>query len=278
MKLRQPGLLQLNHPGETLQRFDLLRTLYADGTNDFNVYRPEGLPGEIRFPVFLRDEAGATYKTPRLLRSPAELRNELSNLSALSFVRPMVVEFGSKPYRDGCYRKYAAYRIGDHGYAQHCFASHDWFIKDPGRAMTGEHLSEHAAYVRDNPHAAELVPIFEKARISYGRIDYTVVDGRIQVFEINTNPTVLNYPPTVFDTYDSVPYANMHADALARLPYAHDPVSDPDIDRAHLDILGRLRIKYRRRRVKLTVRKGLSFFKDVVLAAKASTDVGKRRS
>ncbi|WP_155765469.1 hypothetical protein [Mesorhizobium erdmanii] len=276
LRIGQPDIVQLNHPAKTLQRFDLLRLLYADGSNRFNVYRPEKLPDELRFPVFLRDEAGATYKTPRLLNTPEQLRVEIANLGAARFVRPMVVEFESKPLRDGYYRKYAAYRAGDHSYAQHCFASRDWFIKDPGKGMAGAHLAEHAAYVRDNPHAAELMPIFEKAAISYGRIDYTIVDARIQVFEINTNPTVLNYPPTIFDSYDSLPYANMHADALMRLPHAQDRVSHPDIDRAHLHLLGRLRTKYRRRRVKLTVRKGFSLFKDTVLGAKASTDTGNQ--
>ena len=260
MRLQQPDLCQLNHPRQSLQRFELLRMLFSDGTNDFNVYRPEVLPEGMRFPVFLRDEVGATYKTPRLLRSRAELDRELSHLREMSFVRPMVVEFGSKAEPDGNYRKYATYRIGAHSYAQHCFPSQKWFIKDPGRGMSGSQLAEHNAYVRDNPHASALMPIFEKARISYGRIDYTVVDGRIQVFEINTNPTVLNYPPTPFDTYDSQPYADMHAKALAQLPHADDPASTPDIDKTHFQMLGRLRSKYRRRRVKLTVRKGLRYF------------------
>ncbi|KRB29000.1 hypothetical protein ASD99_25850 [Mesorhizobium sp. Root695] len=268
MKSQQPDLFQLNHPRQSVQRFELLRMLFSDGTNDFNAYRPELLPEGIRFPVFLRDEAGATYKTPRLLPSRAELDQELSNLGKMNFVRPMVVEFGSKPAPDGSYRKYASYRIGARSYSQHCFASEEWFIKDPGKGMSGQQLAEHAAYVRDNPHAGELSPIFEKARISYGRIDYTIVDGRIQVFEINTNPTVLNYPPTPFDTYDSQPYADMHAEALVLLPYANDPTSSPDIDKTHLQILGRLRNKYRRKRVKLTVRKGFRYFWGVTLGAK----------
>ena len=33
--------------------------------------------------------------------------------------------------------------------------------------------------------------LFDLARIDYGRIDYSVVDGRIQVWEINTNPMIL---------------------------------------------------------------------------------------
>ncbi|RWP91776.1 MAG: hypothetical protein EOR12_07480 [Mesorhizobium sp.] len=268
MKSQQPDLFQLNHPRKSLQRFDLLRMLFADGINDFNVYRPESLPAGMRFPVFLRDETGAAYEVPPLLQSPVELGQALSDLGTMNFVRPMVVEFGAKAGADGSYRKYSAYRIGARSYAQHCFASKEWFIKVQGGGMSRRHRVEHTAFVRDNPHAVELMPIFEKAGISYGRIDYTIVDGRIQVFEINTNPTVLNDPPTPFDRYDSLPYANMHADALAQLPYANDPLSTPVIDETHLQILGRLKNKYRRRRMKLTVRKGFRSFRDAMFGAK----------
>ena len=39
--------------------------------------------------------------------------------------------------------------------------------------------------------------IFEHAHVDYGRIDYTVVDGKCQIFEINTNPTILVPPGRV---------------------------------------------------------------------------------
>ena len=51
-----------------------------------------------------------------------------------------------------------------------------------------EHYDQHLDYVRTNPHADELRKLFGAANIEYGRIDYTIADGRIQVFEINTNP------------------------------------------------------------------------------------------
>ncbi len=54
-----------------------------------------------------------------------------------------------------------------------------------------ETAREELDYVRSNPHAEELREIFELARIDYGRIDYSVVDGCIQVWEINTNPMIL---------------------------------------------------------------------------------------
>ena len=52
-------------------------------------------------------------------------------------------------------------------------------------------ISEENAYLDANPHESELREIFELADIEYGRIDYGIKGGRIQVWEINTNPTVL---------------------------------------------------------------------------------------
>ena len=42
--------------------------------------------------------------------------------------------------------------------------------------------------MESNPHEAEVRRIFDLARIEYGRIDYAFRDGRMQVWEINTNP------------------------------------------------------------------------------------------
>lgn len=268
IRVEQPDVAQLNHPRTSLQRFELLRKFSAEGINDFRVYRPDALPDDIRFPVFLRDEAGAAYREPKLCRARPELDEALADIPSMGFARPMVVEFGSKPGPDGLFRKYAAYRVGERTYAQHCFAKKDWFIKDPGRGLPQAVRQEHLIYVRDNPHGADLMPLFDKAAITYGRIDYTLIDGRIQIFEINTNPTVLSYPPTPFDSYDPMPYANMHAGALFALPHASDPSSSDGIEAVHAKIFGQLRRLYRQRRRKLFVRKGLKFARDAVLGSK----------
>ncbi len=46
-----------------------------------------------------------------------------------------------------------------------------------------------------NPHSAHLMRAFEIAGIEYGRADFGFRDGRIQIFEINTNPFV-SAPPS----------------------------------------------------------------------------------
>src|SRR5690606_9525763 len=69
-------------------------------------------------------------------------------------------------------------------------------------------------YVAENPHRQQLENIFELASIEYGRIDYGLVDGAVQTFEINSNPTVLAEPPGWSRTADYRRYATMHAHAL----------------------------------------------------------------
>jgi hypothetical protein len=52
-------------------------------------------------------------------------------------------------------------------------------------------------YIRDNPHADALLRAFEVAKIDYGRADYTVLGGRVQIFEINTNPHLPHRTPSL---------------------------------------------------------------------------------
>jgi hypothetical protein len=144
----------------------------------------------------------------------------------------MIVEFSAAPGPDGFYRKYGAYRIGERIVPQHCFVNPKWFIKLTG-GTAPQHYDEHLEYIERNPHATQLKQVFEGAKIEYGRIDYTMINGHLQVFEINTNPAVLGQAPKPDDTYDQAPYAHRHIDALLALPNATTPATDSQIDFAH---------------------------------------------
>ena len=251
------GLTQLNHPTASLQRFDLLRMLHADGSNAFRVFRPDQLNGPVRYPVFIRDEAGALYKEPPLLHGRPALDAAIALLDGSDLVRPMVVEMIGTPGADGYYRKYAAFRVGDTIYGQHCAMSKSWFVKNSPERLLPAHIEEIRAYAAANPHADAVMQVFEKARMQYGRIDYTFVDGRLVVFEINSNPTVLSDPPTPFASYDPKPFADRHADALLALPQVSAPDTLPAIDAAHRAALATLRRRYQVRRLKLMLRRVL---------------------
>lgn len=251
------GLTQLNHPTASLQRFELLRVLHADDSNPFRVFRPHQLEDTIRYPVFIRDEAGALYKEPPLLHHRPALDAAIARLDGSNLVRPMVVEMVGTPWADGYYRKFAAFRVGDTIYGQHCAMSKSWFVKNSPEQLLPAHIEEIRAYVAANPDADRVMQVFERAHMQYGRIDYTLVDGRLVVFEINSNPTVLSDPPTPFASYDPQPYADLHANALLALPQVTAPDSLAAIDAAHQSALAKLRRHYQMRRLKLMLRKVL---------------------
>lgn len=167
----------LNDPTRSMLRFDLLRALHARGINRFNAYGPGEAPA--RFPVFLRPDAGFLNKTPVLQ-------------STLDGIPPghIAVEFCDTADAEGVYRKYGAFVVGERIVPRHLFFSRDWLVKgadlrDPA------YLAEELDYVKENPHAAQLLEVCRMAHIGWGRIDYSLLDGRIQVWEINTNPLFL---------------------------------------------------------------------------------------
>ncbi len=51
-------------------------------------------------------------------------------------------------------------------------------------------ILEERAYIVGNPHEAQLREIFGIAGVGYGRIDYAVLNGRVQTWEINLHPTI----------------------------------------------------------------------------------------
>ena len=70
-------------------------------------------------------------------------------------------------------------------------ASDGWFVKGRTRIVSKAIVDEEQRYVEENPHAEVLRERFALANVEYGRIDYGFVNGRLQVYEINTNPTIV---------------------------------------------------------------------------------------
>lgn len=216
----------LNHPRESAMRFTLLRRLWDAGINDFNVYRLNEVERVERFPVFLRHERGHRSPVSPLLASRDELNRGVARAIATGGDSDdiMIVEFWNKPDAQGQFRKFGAYRVGDTIYSQHCFTREHWYVKGPRYGVAADRAA-HEWYVQANPHREQLRRIFDLAGIDYGRIDYAVVDDRIQVYEINTNPTVLDDAPRREGDFDNAPFASMHEAAM--LAIAAPPLGPP---------------------------------------------------
>ncbi len=192
LALQGEAVKLLNHPLRTLRRPELLRALRACGTNDFNAYALDEPRDGIRYPVFVRSatEHDGTY-TP-LLDDPRGLSEAIERLRSAgrSPESLLIVEYRDVRDDAGIVHKYSAFRVGDRIIPRHLFFGRDWCLKKAD--LTGnEFAALERDYVSSNPHEAELRRIFELAHVDYGRIDYAMTGGRIVVWEINTNPTIL---------------------------------------------------------------------------------------
>lgn len=191
------GVRLFSKPESQMTRFDLMRKLAETGVNAFNVYRPAEFDrANIRYPVFLRlDNDHSGPKSP-LIGDRDRLVLETKRLIAAGIDPRQIiaVEFLRTCDEAGIYRKYGAMRIGDRVICQHVLLGKDWNVKADVRIRTDEAMEESDDFFRANPHAKELRSIFESSGIEFGRADYALANGRIQIWEINDNPVIAGGP------------------------------------------------------------------------------------
>jgi hypothetical protein len=193
MQSRGERVRCLNSPRHSLERRALLERLHRDGLNRFAVHGADADPATIRFPVFLRSSHQHKGAFGGLLADAAALHRAIEAKAAEGWPREdlLVVEHVDVG-QDGLYRKYSAMRVGPRLIAHHIMFERQWEVKGPSLAEPAM-LAEERAFQESNPHHEELMRVYRIAGIDYGRIDYGLLDGRVQVWEINPNPTLL-YP------------------------------------------------------------------------------------
>jgi hypothetical protein len=190
-ELQARGFRALNDPAKVLSRSGLLRALYTRGLNSFNAYRvEEGLVPK-RWPVFLRTEGEHTGPRPTLYGNQQQLEaGIIAEVAAgLPKSKLLIVEYMAQPIRPGLFRKLSGFRIGSASVA--CTNVHDteWIAKQGQLGITPPELyDDELRIVRDDPFGSALAEVFAIGGIDYGRADFALVDGRIEVYEINTNP------------------------------------------------------------------------------------------
>lgn len=232
-----PSLWQLNRPGQVMRRAALLRRLHELGRNDFDAYCVDELDDRVRYPVYLR-VSDQQDGMSALLANRAELDRAIKAAIAAGQPRDslLVTEFVDTA-TDGIYRKYSAMKVGDAIIAHHIFFSTNWVVRaktllPPTQAM----VDEEAEFQNTNPHRAALAEAFALAGVDYGRIDYGVKDGRVQVWEINTNPVILQ--PRLYYRRMQMPnkarFAATLNDSLSKLsrwraPLVPEPATAADV-------------------------------------------------
>ncbi|HEY5793347.1 MAG TPA: hypothetical protein VIS74_08610, partial [Chthoniobacterales bacterium] len=188
---KEPGFTLLNNPARALQRFNLLRLLHARGLNGFNVHRAAECGPSMRFPVFLRKERGHGFPLSPLLNTLEDTEQAIEGALAqgIPLENLMLVEYLAEPIRPGLYRKWAVFRIGDRLLPHLCVHDTQWLVKYGKKGIAdedsyrGEREMLAAGSCIDETH---LRKVFELAQIDYGRLDFGLVEGKIQVYEINT--------------------------------------------------------------------------------------------
>jgi hypothetical protein len=195
------GAQILNDPDTALLRYELLAELHAQGTIPYRAYRLTETTTPERFPVFIRNADDHAGPRTGLLHDQDELDTAIVGLIVRRhpLQRLIIVEYHDTADDTGMYRKYGAFVVGDRIIARHLNFRQGWIVKK-AHLETPEINAEEMAYVKSNPHQEELARICKMGGVQYGRIDYSIRDGQIVTWEINTNPVVVKVRGTQSET------------------------------------------------------------------------------
>lgn len=189
--LRANGLPVYNDPARFLGRYGVLRRLHREGLNDFNAYRADSGEAPSRWPVFLRAEGDHKRPLSGLLADQDELDRALAK--AVEEGAPvstlLIIEYAAEEVRPGLFRKLSVFRVGDRMVGFTCVHDDQWLVKygKPGIAPPELYEDEYRI-VSENPFGEEMLRVFELVGLEYGRVDFGIVAGRPQVYEVNSNP------------------------------------------------------------------------------------------
>lgn len=187
-----PGMRVLNRPALVRERYALLRALADAGVNSFDAMRLEDGRRPARYPVFLRREDEYFGAESELIHSDEEFDAAVAALEVrgVSVRGFLAVGWCAERGADGRYRKYGVMRVGDYLIPAHIHFGPHWVVKRTIGPMTPQDVTEELSFVRDNPHHQVIMRAFDLARMEFGRVDYGVVNGRVEIYEINSNPVM----------------------------------------------------------------------------------------
>ena len=239
----------LNDPRRVMRRYELLRTLHDEGVNDFDVIRLTEHRSPARWPVFVRGENDHDGALTPLLDTQAELDTAVQALLRAGHARDalLVTEYAAAADASGIFQKYAAFYVRGQVIPAHILWSPRWCLKFDD-IVNDDTLAEELRYQHENPRAEAVRSVFQRARIDYGRIDYGLLGGRIQVFEINTHPTVSTYldvdhcrGKAIADRRTGIrdilyPRMVAHFEALMLPPGSHEPITLPRFRRPRIGL------------------------------------------
>lgn len=196
--LSAAGLRVLNNPTRVKLRYELLREMARRNLNPFTVYRADDHPQPARFPVFLRTESGHLFPLSPLLHNQAELDAALDMLrrSGQPNHGVLVVECCPSDRFEDRWHKWGAFCVAGEAVLDHIAVDDRWMVK-LGRweQLTPGIVALENRAVLENRFADYVRDVFAIAGIDFGRADFALADGRLVLFEINTNPIIYDLTP-----------------------------------------------------------------------------------
>jgi len=200
-RLASRGCRVLNDPTRVLTRLPLLQCLHRNGINAFNVYSLDEADASKQFPVFIRIADDHKGPLTDLILDQDTLECAIEALTEIGYPRSelMIVEYSAEPVRPGIFRKLSVFRVAERYLPHVCVHDVSWNIK-AGRSGVAppELYDEELEILQKNPYAERMKKVFEIARIDFGRVDFSFVNGRPCIYEINTNPTIASPSPHSF--------------------------------------------------------------------------------
>lgn len=192
-QLEAAGCRVLNDPARALPRLALLQRLKRLGINTFSVWPAEQADLVDKFPVFVRTISAHRGNLSDLIHCKEDLL-----LAVDAYITDgwpisdlMISEYRAEPLHDDVFRKMAVHRVGDALFHAPSAHERNWMAKYGEVGVAGEAAyADDLKIVEDSPYAAHVLKAFDAAGISYGRADCALVEGRVETYEINTNPSM----------------------------------------------------------------------------------------
>ena len=177
-----------NNPLSSMRRYELLRYLFEENVNQFNVQRLTEPLKLNKFPIFIRSEDDHEASITPLLFNTKQYNDAVQTIlkNGKSRDNKIVIEYIDTRDESGFFHRFSAIVAGFQVIAIIPAHSRDWIVKE----LPYDSRDTNANLSRYKNHIPELIRIFRAANINYGRADYVVLDNKIQIFEINTNPRI----------------------------------------------------------------------------------------
>ncbi|MGV3709162.1 MAG: hypothetical protein ACO1Q7_09995 [Gemmatimonas sp.] len=189
---QRPGVRLLNNPRKVMTRFKLLENLHEEGLNTFRVFHATDVDRVDKFPVFVRSDRRHDGALTALIQDHETLRKSIRALRARGADMDdlMIVEHVDVRDSDGLCRKYAAFRVGSHILPSHVLAAKHWMVKSEDSERDMATALGEQQFQLEGRYNDWIMRVFTLAGIDYGRLDFGVMNGVPQAWEINMQPTI----------------------------------------------------------------------------------------